>query len=232
MGARALSQPDALTGVVAALPVEARTVRRRKRSEWRVVTCGVGGERARLAADRLVAQGVGRLLVWGTAGALRADLQPGAVILAHRVLDGHSVCYPVTAHWHTRLRTALRDTADVNVGALVTVDRPVRDYAAKTELAHKTAAIAVDMEAAAVARVAAENGLPFAAVRVIVDPLEQALPPVVLRAHAGRYMAAEVALRLLARPSDLPAVMALGRNMRVARRSLAIVARHLHAQEG
>src|SRR5699024_8958254 len=135
---------------------------------WSVVSCGVGAERARAAADQLVAHGASRLLVWGTAGALHADVQPGAVILAERVLDGHSVCYPATAHWHAHLLAALSDAVDVNVGPLVSVNRFVSDYAAKAELAQKTAAIAVDMEAAAVARVAAENAMPFAALRVIV----------------------------------------------------------------
>src|SRR5699024_9615775 len=107
VGARSLSQPDALTGVIAALPVEARTASRLKSQGWRVVAGGVGAERARAAANQLVAHGARRLLVWGTAGALRVDLQPGAVILADRVFDGHSLYYPVTASWHKCLRLAL-----------------------------------------------------------------------------------------------------------------------------
>lgn len=227
MGARPLPQPDALTGVIAALPAEARTARRLERLGCQVVTCGVGAEHAQAAATKLVASGAKRLLVWGTAGALRANLQPGAVILADRVLDGHGACYPVSADWHAYLLAAMENAADTNIGSLLTVAQPVPGYAGKEALAHTTSAIAVDMEAAAVAWVATENNVPFAALRVIVDPLQQALPQVVQRARATRYMAAEVALRLLARPGDLPAVMALGRNMHVARRSLAAVARHL-----
>ncbi|HLO78401.1 MAG TPA: hypothetical protein VK196_18250, partial [Magnetospirillum sp.] len=49
-----------------------------------------------------------------------------------------------------------------------------------------TGAAAVDMESGAVARVAAQHGLPFLALRAIADPAGQSLPAPVLRIVDGQ----------------------------------------------
>lgn len=188
---------------------------------------GAGAEPARHAAETLLKEGAERLLVWGTAGALEPDLRPGALVIPDEVTDSDGGRYPLSGEWQARLRLGAPSSVGVSTGALITVAAPVPDRHAKTALAQHADAVAADMETAVVARLAYERGVPFAALRAIVDPLEQALPLVVLHAGSGRCLALEVALRLVGRPRDLPEVIALGRNMRAARRSLFLAARGL-----
>lgn len=225
MGARPLLQSDTLTGVVAALPGEARTARAFTGLNWRVTVGGVGMARARAAAQTLIASGAERLLVWGVAAALRPDLQPGALVVPGEVLDAEGERYPVSSIWQQRLLACAPASVMTHSGPLVTVGQPVVDRRAKTRLAQQSGAVAVDMEAAAIARVAAEQDLPFAVVRTIADPLQQSLPPVISRTQANRHLALGVALRLPLCPRDWPRILALGRNMQAAKRSLAGVAR-------
>ena len=59
---------------------------------------------------------------------------------------------------------------------LLGVSAPICDPGDKRALPVNTGAIAVDMESHVVATVGAAHGLPVAAMRVITDPAERALP--------------------------------------------------------
>lgn len=229
MGARTLPQPDPLTGVVAALPAEARTAQALQRIGWRVRVAGPGPDRARAAAEALLDAGVERLLVWGTAGGLQPDLRPGALVVASEVMDAEGTRFPVFGQWQQQLLASAASGVKPSTGALVSLARPVTDRRAKAALAAQTGAVAVDMETVAIARLALARGLPFALLRAIVDPLEQALPSAVSAARPGPHFALRVALRLAARPRDWPRVVALEQNMRAAKASLAAAARRLAA---
>lgn len=232
MGTRPISQSDALTGVIAALPGEARSARRLGRAGWRITLGGVGAEATRAAVEALFDDGVERLLVWGTAGGLQQALRPGALIVAGDVLDSDGGRYPVSAEWQARLLRGVPSGVPVTSGTLVTATAPLPDRQAKTALAQQTGAVAVDMETAAAARLATEHGVPFAVLRAIVDPLDQALPRVVSGARPGRHFPLKVVLGLAGRPRDLSGVVALGGNMRAATRSLAAAARGLAEVSG
>jgi Phosphorylase superfamily len=88
---------------------------------------------------------------------------------------------------------------------IIGVDAPIAEPAIKRELHRTTGAAAVDMESHVVARLAAANGLAFAAVRVIVDPAHRAIPPAALLGMApdGRADIWAVLRNLMARPSQL-----------------------------
>jgi len=227
VGTRPLPQPDTLTGVIAALPAEARTARPLARCGWRLVTSGMGSTNAQAAAKALLDSGVERLLVWGTAGALQASLQPGTLILASNVVDCEGTHYPASTAWQAQLRACVPAGIRTSSGTLVTVPQPAADLAAKTALTRQTGAVAADMETAAIARFAMANNLPFAVVRAIVDPLAQPVPQAVVQTPPGSHLALRVALRIARRPRDLPAIAALAQNMRAAQRSLAAMASQL-----
>lgn len=110
---------------------------------------------------------------------------------------------------------------------MVSTSNPVVSMQDKRALAESSGAQAVDMEAAAVAAVAAERGVPCMVMRAIADPMELALPGVVLAARGDRLLVLEIPLRLVLRPRDLPALRALAQSFGAACRSLSSAARHL-----
>ncbi|HEY0205470.1 MAG TPA: nucleoside phosphorylase, partial [Acetobacteraceae bacterium] len=96
---------------------------------------------------------------------------------------------------------------------------------AKAALHARTGAVAVDLESAAVARIAARHGVPFAVLRAVCDPAGRGLPRAALAAldsqgHIGPW---RVAAAILARPGDIPGLIALGGD--AARARLALVTR-------
>ena len=81
--------------------------------------------------------------------------------------------------------------------------------AAKSALRAASGAVAVDMESAAVARLAREAGIPFAVVRAVSDPAQRALP-MAARAGFGADGVADIGAvlqALLRRPYELPALI-------------------------
>lgn len=141
----------------------------------------MGAPSAALAARELVEQGVRALMSWGTCGALVSALHPGTVVVPRTVLNGNGVAYPVEPEWRNRLcRQIIIEGLPISVGHLLSVERPIMRVADKASAHAVTAAVAVDMESAAVAEVAAAAELPFLALRAVVDCANQALPEVVL----------------------------------------------------
>jgi hypothetical protein len=82
------------------------------------------------------------------------------------------------------------------------------------------------MESLAVAEVARSHGLPFIAVRVIVDTAEDILPRAVMAAacSSGRLPIARLLASFALAPGDLAALIRLLPRYRAARRSLGAVA--------
>lgn len=142
---------------------------------WRIRVGGVGARCAAEAAQALLHDGARALLCWGVAGGLQSHLAPGAIFVADRVADPGGV-EPVDADACSRLLDVLREAGlPIVSGGLWSSPHAVTEVSAKRELALAGWA-AVDMESAAVARVARMAGVPFAAIRAISDPAERALP--------------------------------------------------------
>lgn len=207
--------------------MEARTARPLRHCNARVVVSGMGAERAQATARALLDAGAGGLLVWGIAGGLEAELRPGTLLLPRRVIDAAGDAFPSEPRWREHLARHIPEGMKADDRPVVTVSHPVSGRDAKTALARQSGAVAVDLETAAVARLARERGVPFAAVRAIADPLELALPGVLRRARSGRFLALEVALRSIVRPRDWPRLAALSRATRAARLNLACLAERL-----
>jgi adenosylhomocysteine nucleosidase len=110
---------------------------------------------------------------------------------------------------------------------LLTSARSVGSVEDKAALFRSTAAVAVDMESAAIAEVAEQHGLPFLAVRVVVDSAGDVLPRAVTAAadneghlHIWRLIGA-----LALAPNELAPLIRLAQRYRAANRSLASIAR-------
>jgi adenosylhomocysteine nucleosidase len=167
-------------GVVAAMRSEAATINKHQApGTFRVRISGMGLQRARDAAEALIAEGAGALVSWGIAGGLVETLQPGDMVLATRIESGTGA-ESLDTPWSECLLQAFRE-ADIAVerGVLWCDAGAVTSVAAKQTLAARGYAL-VDMESAAVARVAREAGVPCVVVKCIGDPASQALPPMIL----------------------------------------------------
>ena len=209
-------------GVVVGLAAEARIARRLGHP---VAIGGGGPAGAEAAARRLVAEGANALLSFGLCGGLDPGLSPGVVLIPEAVLDGatrHTVCPAVVAGF-----------GPVSPHLLLGGTRVAATEVEKRRLHEETGAAAIDLESGAVARVAAETELPFAALRAVCDPATEDLPPaalVALDSH-GAIGLLKVLAALARNPAQFPALMELAAHAATARRSLigAVDAeRHYH----
>ncbi len=185
-------------GLVVALPAEARMVagRRgwRRQERWKVlnrthaggtdlifVCCGMGIENAYRAACWLIDQGITTLAALGVSGGLNPDLLSGDLVVPETILEARTggVCrkWIPESRFVNRLREgALLVNLSVRGGSIVTTPMPVLTRQEKTSLYSDTGAQAVDMESAAVARAAADRGLPMFALRTVCDTASDDLP--------------------------------------------------------
>ena len=144
-------------------------------------TChGPGQLRALSAAESLVGIGAGALLSFGVAGGCNPDLPSGTVILATGIrdlaADGTGDILYTNRGWQRRLKSLLLGNVLLEEGIIASVDEPATGTDTKRRLFEDGRAAAVDMESAAAARVAMEAGIPFMALRVIVDAADTSLP--------------------------------------------------------
>jgi adenosylhomocysteine nucleosidase len=140
----------------------------------RVLACvgGVGKVLAARAATILIAEGATRgVLVVGTCGGLRQKMVPGTLLHCTTAIQtdlAHPRLRRVEAD--ARLREAWRAIAPGPEGAFLTADRPVLSLFRRLRLARTCAGFcAADMETAAAGAVAAEAGVPWAALRTVTD---------------------------------------------------------------
>lgn len=208
-----------------------------------VVRSGMGRGRAALACAALLDHfSLACVVAVGFAGALREDLVPGALLWADIVfaIPDPERAEVVASFGCLPVAPAARRL--VHTGALVTTDRVLCRAAAKEELgrccparvparsgrpaellAVEARPMAVDMESAGVAEVAAARGVPFAAIRVVTDALGHDLP---LDFNAcvgprGDVRGLSVAAQLARRPRALPGILRLGHHSLSASRRLA-----------
>lgn len=217
-------------GVIVALDYEARSAQPLTQHGWPLRVSGMGAANARHATEQLLASGVRRVLVWGTAGGLDPALQAGTLLLPNVVSNAESRSqYEVSAPFHAGLETALTklDIPLVRRGKLVSTPGPLVTPREKALVAQATGASMVDMEAAAAADVVVRAGAEFAVLRVLLDAADVSLPPAVLMAVNTPHPHLGVIAGLLKRPQDLPGVLRLGQSFRHAHLSLVAAAQAL-----
>jgi len=169
--------------------------------------------RAYEGARSLISQGAGAILSFGLAGGLVPTLETGDTVVASEVMLPDGTQIETHAAWRSSLTAALSDRTRIVIGAIAGQDSAIVTRAAKAALRLRTGAVAVDMESHAAAAAANEAGRPFMALRVILDPTGRAIPATALAGLGphGESRALAVLARLVVRPWDLPALLALGR---------------------
>jgi adenosylhomocysteine nucleosidase len=181
------------------------------------VLCGT----AQRYVDKLetaVRQGGSGIISIGIAGGLAAGLAPGDWVVASGVVsDGVRV--PTDHHWSSRLLKALPSAVHADISGS---DTPVVGRDDKRALHQATGTVAVDMESHIAARIAAAHKVPFAACRVIIDPVERTLPPAALvgMRSDGTPDALAVLRSLVRQPQQVLALLRVVADARAARSAL------------
>ena len=225
-----------VVGVVCALAAEARHLgpaARRHESltpladGTLLAVSGMGRAAAARSARALVDAGATALASWGMAGGLDPALIPGTIFLPSEVISSDGASITTARQWRERLGSALSAQRPLVQGRLLTSAKAVGSLAEKATLFREKGAVAVDMESLAIAEVAQTRGLPFIAVRVIVDSASDALPQAVTAAadSEGHLQVWRLMGALARAPADLAPLIRLARRYRAANRSLAAVAR-------
>ena len=186
---------------------------------------GIGCAAAAHACVELIERGAEGLVSFGLAGALDPRLEAGAVCLPSEVIGPDGACFLTSPPWRERLAALLAAERPVACGKLLTSSQALDTAAAKDTAHRASGAVAVDMESAAVGQVAARYGLPFIAVRVIVDTAADGVPRAVVAASGEGHLRIGRLMRgLLQAPQELAPLLRLARRYRVAIRALRAVA--------
>ncbi|HVT59573.1 MAG TPA: hypothetical protein VHR45_14370 [Thermoanaerobaculia bacterium] len=209
------------------------------------------GDGARAAGERLgallAAARPRRLLVLGVAGGLSPRLATGALIAAERVVgaDGREAPGPDRA-WLGRA-LAQGGGGKITGGTAVTGDRILVTPRDKEEALARAlggrrgddddagppaAPAVIDLESAVYAQVAAAAGIPYLAVRAVLDPAEEALPLDFNRCRrtaGGGVSGLRVMVLAFLHPPLLGALWKLRRRLRFCARRLASAAEELIA---
>ena len=187
-----------------------------------LVESGAGREAAARATHALLdAHRPGLVFSAGFAGALSPELRRGDLVVADRLVD------PEGRRWAAdpaSLPPWLPEVRGLRIGPMLTVDGIVRLGEEKRALGAKHHALAVDMESLAVAEVCRERNVPFMAVRVVNDAVDDELPPDIERLLAQRTLAAQLgaaAGSLCRRPSGAKDLFRLQQNALAASDRLA-----------
>jgi nucleoside phosphorylase len=230
---KSASDSPPLIGIVAAYRAEiapllhrAKSLRRAADGDIRLtlppgeaalIISGAGSGLARAAAERLAGRNDLRALISiGVAGGLAAQMTTGSVLVASNVIDAErGTTYTCAADF---------SPASVGLsGTLVTVPTVITTRAGKAALHTRWQAAAADMEAAAVAEVAAARALPFAALKGITDGPADELAIDFQRCFDSRggLSSVKILLEGLRGPAQFRSLLMLARNSRSAADSLA-----------
>jgi adenosylhomocysteine nucleosidase len=180
---------------------------------WVLAAHGPGPLLAHRAAQVAIERGRPRALASvGLCGALTPDLRPGDIVVAREILSPELERWPASLPGHAPPSAA---------GQALSIAHVACTAREKSALSASNASI-VEMEAAAVARVAAIHGIPFYCIRAVSDAAGEDLPLDfnLYRDQDGRFSRARIAAALLARPHRIPSLLRFHRNCRKAARRL------------
>jgi len=226
----------ALAWESAAVRAVLRQVKRETEGVWHgstgkravvVVTGGIGPRRTRRTLERFSDVPLAAVLSVGCAGALVPGLATGQLILAPEVrmlsAEARLDRFPTDLDLFAHARAAASQAAVPSVeGALFTSARVLFTPEDKAEQGKMTGAIAVEMESGVHAAFAAARGLPFLALRVILDPVSMALPALKgLMTPEGEIRLFRTVPYVISHPHHLPFFLELNRARAIAARAIS-----------
>lgn len=144
-----------------------------------LLTTGVGAEKSQKSLHQVLNDCKPEALLFlGYAGGCSPLAPVGSLILGEKILDAESgetfLADPELLK--TAREACKKGGVEHRVGNLVTVNRVISGAHAKADLGAVHGCVALDMEGAAVARVACQRLIPFLVAKAILDPVEMELP--------------------------------------------------------
>ncbi|HEU5393355.1 MAG TPA: hypothetical protein VFV36_01000 [Candidatus Methylomirabilis sp.] len=182
-----------------------------------LVRVGVGMARPPALPPPGVPSSVTALLSVGLCGGLVARAAPGTVVVATAVEEADGGRRPCHAGWAALAGRAAAEAGIPVLGGPLLWSPRLLGSAEEKRAAAATGAVATDMESGPLSRLAAARGLPFAALRVVLDgpgePLPRALPALI--GPGGDVGAGRLLALFLRRPILAVSLLALaGRGRR------------------
>lgn len=166
-----------------------------------------------IKAERFNSDSLGKpdeILLVGLAGGLAPGLEVGEIIIE------------ASANWPTF-------DLPFRGGKVHTADRIVTSIAEKERLFRETGCDAVDMEGKIVRRWADSIDVPMLHLRAISDSAEESVPADMLKwvDAVGTPLPGKIAANLALHPGEIPAMIRLGKNSKLALRNLAAAVRRI-----
>jgi adenosylhomocysteine nucleosidase len=234
-----------ITGILVALPEELATLTSKKIDKGHgvfindkvlIARSGAGPANAQSAARQLITQGATRLLSWGCAAGLDASVKPGDLIVADRLIDADGNEIAIAPEWRKSCLHALEllsgnRSIHIRTGAIAESHDLISSSRDKKRLHSQTGAVALDMESAAIARVARLQQMDFLALRAIADPAIMDLPKAIGYSldDQGEVRLDRLMLFLLSHPLELSGLIQLGLHFNKAKNTLRRVASQLRS---
>jgi hopanoid-associated phosphorylase len=188
-----------------------------------VVCSGSSPRQLRDHMSAFDASSVRGIISFGVAGGLDPALRSGDIVIATEVVTSVTRFQALTPPQDNLAALQVGRGPRIVTAALAGSEDVVLGQASKAELHARTGAVAVDMESHIAAAYAEDNGLPFAAVRVISDPASRALPQLAMDALKpdGQVDVWKVMRGIALNPLAIPALVSAGRDFNRALRSLS-----------
>lgn len=193
---------------------------------------GIGYEAAANAAKKYLDFDVNGLISWGVAGATDSSLNSGDLIFAESVIAQNKTFQTSTA-WKNKLLTYFqKSNIKVLSGDIASSREICASITDKNNLLHKTAAIAVDMESAAIAEIAMNHHLDFLVIRSIADKADTSIPEAVLNHtdHLGNPKILDFVLSCMLKPTQIREIAVLAKSYKMALKTLGSIAPDLKSQ--
>jgi len=225
-------------GIIAALPAEAKCLYSKNlkaglpveiQKDIFICLSGMGHDSALIAAKKLVSLKVNALISWGVAGAIDDAVNSGDIIIAKSVIN-QSDRYLISANWLDRVSKHLLQSSAVVFNGEISSSREIcASINDKSQLSQNTAALAVDMESAAIAETATANNLDFLVIRTISDNAQTSIPVAVVNHtnNLGQPRIFKFVLSCLSKPNQIREIVKLANGYKKALTSLSNIAHDL-----
>ena len=201
--------------VTAALPWEAKAARAGQaiagRGRVRLVTSGVGPDRARDAAEVAIEQHEPSAVISiGVAGGLTNNLRRPSITIPTRIIRQRDGAEFQPDDELRKQIVRLLNQADIFWQSVTSITTPeILFTRPEKREAAETGAEIVQMEDAEWADLCGAAGIPFASIRVVMDALDDDIPNEVVQ-WRGKPSALDIAVGAIRRPGLLPELLSLG----------------------
>lgn len=201
-----------------------------------LVQCGIGRNNAIMATNCLLQSLKIKLLIsYGIAGGMREGINVGDLVVAENVsysgqndfesgelqVDSNFPCKKEFVQLARQFDN--KPGLKLHYGNLLTVDKVIGQASIKKKIGEQDSFLALDMESAAIAEVACEKGVEFAAVRSISDDIGDDLEIDYdgLITSEGKVRVSSLALKVMKDPKQLATLSRLNRQTKTAVKSLS-----------